>query len=164
MSAIPTFRIARHTPSSTPSDALRFFLTPASHCTRNAPAARFSTSSPLWKRRGDNNKDRGNSAVRGTGLRKRQVLSVDPWGVGSKLEIPKPTGYKVKVRGDGDHGLWGFFKNRQLLATPPEESRHGMRHFLICSLGANTDQGGHGLSMNYARETGKHCNNCGGYA
>ncbi|RMZ73520.1 50s ribosomal l4 [Pyrenophora seminiperda CCB06] len=75
-----------------------------------------------WKR--DNNKNRGTSAVRATGLRPRQTLSVRNKDF-AKQELPKPVKYKEKVTGTPDHGLWDFFKNKQLLQTPMDEQSHG---------------------------------------
>ncbi|KAL5119447.1 54S ribosomal protein L4 mitochondrial [Pleosporales sp. CAS-2024a] len=72
----------------------------------------------------DNNSSRGVSAVRGTGLRRRQTLSV----IGKKLsprDIPKPVPITEHVSGTPDHGLWDFFKDQQLLQTPIDESQHG---------------------------------------
>ncbi|KAF1960575.1 MRP-L47-domain-containing protein [Byssothecium circinans] len=124
MSAIPTFRIARPTRLSTPIDAARSLLTPSANCARIAPVARFSSSPSSWGR-GDNNKNRGNSAVRGTGLRKRQTLSVTNPRSNPNASIPKPVARTSTIQGDPDHGLWEFFKDRKLLATPVEESKHG---------------------------------------
>ncbi|KAF2637558.1 50S ribosomal protein-like protein L4 [Massarina eburnea CBS 473.64] len=121
MSAIPTFRVLRRIRLSTPADAVRSLLPPPPNCARTASVARFSTSPPSWGR-GDNNKNRGNSVVRGTGLRKRQVLSIR---FNEDQKIPTPTQRESVVQGDPNHGLWEFFKNKQLLATPVQESQHG---------------------------------------
>ncbi|KAF2019345.1 MRP-L47-domain-containing protein [Aaosphaeria arxii CBS 175.79] len=123
MTASPAFRVLRSNSTLTQSDLIFPFLAPSIHHLRNPSnnsIARFSTSTALWK--GDNNKNRGLSALRHTGLRKRQALSV------LKQPIPKPvTDFKGKepVQGDEEHGLWGFFKSKQLLQTPLKESRHG---------------------------------------
>lgn len=65
--------------------------------------------------------------MRGTGLRKRQPLSVTFHDRGrSKLgSLPVPTKIVQKAVGSPDHGLWDFFKNKELLQTPIEESKHG---------------------------------------
>ncbi|KAH7382471.1 mitochondrial 39-S ribosomal protein L47 (MRP-L47)-domain-containing protein [Phaeosphaeria sp. MPI-PUGE-AT-0046c] len=102
------------------------FLAPSAQCPFRAPAAQFSTSPIRCK--GDNNPKRGLSAIRGTGLRKRQKLSVmrakrgvfDP-----RVGLPVPTKITQKIVGTPDHGLWDFFKDEQLLQTPVEESKHG---------------------------------------
>ncbi|KAF2199201.1 MRP-L47-domain-containing protein [Delitschia confertaspora ATCC 74209] len=100
------------------------FLAPAVQSTKVAPhvsVARFSTSPALWKR--DNNRNRGVSAVRRTGPRPRQTLSV------KKAQLPVPVmdpKAKSAIEGDEDHGLWGFFnKDKKLLSTPEEELAHG---------------------------------------
>jgi large subunit ribosomal protein L47 len=91
------------------------------------PTARFSTSPIRCKK--DNNSNRGVSAVRGTGLRKRQTLSVMPKPTKdsriSANSIPRPVPIDVKVTGTPDHGLWDFFKSQTLLQTPVDESSHG---------------------------------------
>ncbi|KAF2260735.1 MRP-L47-domain-containing protein, partial [Lojkania enalia] len=100
------------------------FLVPSIQHSRIAPytpISHFSTSRTLWKRK-DNNKNRGVSALRHTGPRPRQTLSV-------KLDqVPRPQlgeDGKLPLEGSPDHGLWGFFKDKKLLQTPAEESRHG---------------------------------------
>ncbi|KAF1913234.1 mitochondrial 39-S ribosomal protein L47 (MRP-L47)-domain-containing protein [Ampelomyces quisqualis] len=100
-------------------DPLPAFLASSTQCPRKAPAARFSTSPVRCK--ADNNKNRGLSAVRATGLRDRQTLSVGK----APRAIPRPVPIAQKATGTPDHGLWGFFKDQQLLQTPLEESRHG---------------------------------------
>ncbi|CAI6337561.1 unnamed protein product [Periconia digitata] len=124
MSAIPTFRILRPSPASTPADAVRSLLTPASSCTR-ASVARFSTSPSLWKGKGkgDNNRSRGISPIRHTGLRPRQTLSVIDRR--TKIPMPVPRKRQTPIQGDPDHGLWGFFREKKSLITPLEESQHG---------------------------------------
>ncbi|KAI2483623.1 50S ribosomal protein L4 [Pyrenophora tritici-repentis] len=107
---------------TTHSDALFAFLVPSVQLARNAPRACFSTSPARWKR--DNNKDRGNSAVRATGLRPRQTLSVKKKDF-EKQKLPKPVKVEEKVTGTPDHGLWDFFKDKQLLQTPITEQEHG---------------------------------------
>jgi large subunit ribosomal protein L47 len=93
---------------------------------RTAACAFSTTSSQCYPRqkvkRGDNNKMRGVSAIRGTGLRPRQTLSV-------KLEdLAKPATIKDRtpVEVDPDHGLWAFFnKDRTGLSTPDDLNAHG---------------------------------------
>lgn len=85
--------------------------------------SRFSTSqSQLYPRR-DRNSDRGVSAVRRTGLRPRQTLSV------KKLDLPTPVldpSKRSKVQVDEDHGLWQFFgTERRAMALPEEVGAHG---------------------------------------
>ncbi|OJD37499.1 50s ribosomal protein l4 [Diplodia corticola] len=73
--------------------------------------------------RGDRNKNRGVSALRRTGLRPRQTLSV------SKDQLPVPVlnpDRRSRVHVDIDHGLWQFFNgDRKLLSTPEEDAGHG---------------------------------------
>ena len=64
------------------------------------------------------------SAVRNTGLRPRQTLSVKQKDFENQI-LPKPVEVKEKVTGTPDHGLWDFFKDQKLLHTPFEEQRHG---------------------------------------
>jgi large subunit ribosomal protein L47 len=52
-------------------------------------------------------------------MRRRQTLSV------KGEALPKPVKIETKVTGTDDHGLWGFFKNKELLQTPVAEQRHG---------------------------------------
>jgi large subunit ribosomal protein L47 len=52
-------------------------------------------------------------------MRKRQTLSV------KGEALPKPVKIEAKVTGTEDHGLWGFFKNKELLQTPVAEQQHG---------------------------------------
>ena len=88
---------------------------------RQAP---FSTSGCHF--RGDKNKNRGVSALRRTGPRRRQVFSVD------RKDLPEPVFDKAKkseVEVDPEHGLWQFFnKRRRLFATPEEDAQHGERY------------------------------------
>ncbi|KAH4928988.1 54S ribosomal protein MRPL4 [Parastagonospora nodorum] len=104
------------------TESVLAFLVPSAQCMRSAPAARFSTSPIRCKK--DNNSNRGVSAVRGTGLRKRQTLSVLS-KKGSGDQPPKPVPITEKVTGTPDHGLWDFFKDKKLMQTPVDESRHG---------------------------------------
>jgi large subunit ribosomal protein L47 len=109
-------------------DTVLAFLVPSAKCTRNAPAAGFSTSPARCKK--DNNINRGLSAVRATGLRPRQTLSVMEKNF-NKQRLPKPVkiNEKEKVVGTDTHGLWGFFKDKKLLQTPVEEQRHGTQRW-----------------------------------
>jgi large subunit ribosomal protein L47 len=122
MAALPLSRTLRPSLSSTKPDALRLFLVPSFLCTRTAPAAQFSTSPARCKK--DNNTNRGVSAVRGTGLRPRQTLSVKQKNFKDQ-QLPMPVEITEKPTGTPDHGLWDFFKDQKLLQTPVEENRHG---------------------------------------
>lgn len=82
----------------------------------------FTTSSPAYARR-DRNRDRGVSALRRTGPRRRQTLS-------AKVEdLPKPVldaEARSTVEVDPDHGLWQFFnRERTPFATPESDDSHG---------------------------------------
>ncbi|KAJ9635952.1 54S ribosomal protein L4 mitochondrial [Coniosporium apollinis] len=85
--------------------------------------SRFSTSQNQSYPRRDRNADRGVSAVRRTGLRPRQTLSV------KKLDLPTPVldpSKRSKVQVDEDHGLWQFFgTERRAMALPEEVGAHG---------------------------------------
>jgi len=87
----------------------------------NSPpqAHTFSTSPTLHPR--DQNRNRGVSALRRTGL--RQPLSV------SKEPLPVPqldSSKRSKPIVDENHGLWGFFnKKKACLPTPEEDYAHG---------------------------------------
>jgi large subunit ribosomal protein L47 len=78
-----------------------------------------STTSTFYPR--DNNRERGVSTIRRTGL--RQPLSV------SKTPLPKPVldpSKRSKVDVDEDHGLWEFFHSKDKpMNTPEEDSDHG---------------------------------------
>lgn len=125
--AAPSFsRLARPNCSAVQSDALLTFLVPSLHPAKASPKtsiSRFSTSQPHSYPR-DGNKDRGLSALRRTGLRPRQTLSV------RNEPLPQPVLDKAKrskVEVDPDHGLWQFFnKEKRILALPEEDSSHGM--------------------------------------
>jgi large subunit ribosomal protein L47 len=82
----------------------------------------FSTTSSVSARR-DGNPNRGVSALRRTGLRRRQTLSVKP------EDLPKPvidSKQRSQVDVDPNHGLWGFFNRDQFpFATPDYDSSHG---------------------------------------
>lgn len=79
----------------------------------------FSTSTPSH----DRNRNRGVSALRRTGLRKRQTLSV------KATDLPKPVldlDKHSKVQVDPEHGLWQFFnRERTSIATPEADNAHG---------------------------------------
>lgn len=82
----------------------------------------FSTTAPLSKRRRnrDHNRNRGLSAIRGTGT--REELSVD------NEPLPRPVGRDEfpAVETDADHGLWDFFYSKEKpLNTPAEDAAHG---------------------------------------
>ena len=83
--------------------------------------APFSSSACQY--RADNNKNRGVSALRRTGPRKRQVFSVE------RKDLPEPVFDKTKkseIEVDPEHGLWQFFnKKRRIIATPEEDAAHG---------------------------------------
>ncbi|KAL6155244.1 54S ribosomal protein L4 mitochondrial [Exserohilum turcicum] len=123
MATMPSSRFLRR-PKLAPTqfDAALALLVPSAQCAGNASSACFSTSSARWKK--DNNKNRGVSAVKATALRPRQTLSVRQKDFETQ-QLPKPVPVKHKVTGTPDHGLWGFFKNQQLLQTPLDEQRHG---------------------------------------
>jgi large subunit ribosomal protein L47 len=104
------------------SEFVTAFLAPSARCTRNAPAARFSTSPIRCKK--DNNSMRGLSAVRRTGLRPRQTLSVKQKDFENQ-QLPTPVPIEEKVTGTPDHGLWDFFKDQKLLQTPVADASHG---------------------------------------
>ena len=78
-----------------------------------------STTSSLYPR--DNNRQRGVSTQRHTGL--RQPVSI------SKAPLPKPVldpKRRSKVEVDKDHGLWEFFHGRDKpMNTPEEDYAHG---------------------------------------
>ena len=78
-----------------------------------------STTANLYPR--DNNRERGVSTARRTGL--RQPLSV------SKTPLPKPVldpAKRSKVEVDEDHGLWEFFHSKEKpMNTPEEDAEHG---------------------------------------
>ncbi|THY24060.1 MRP-L47-domain-containing protein [Aureobasidium pullulans] len=82
----------------------------------------FSTSSPLSARR-DGNRNRGVSALRRTGLRRRQTLSVKP------EDLPRPvidSKERSEIDVDPNHGLWGFFNRERFpFATPEYDNSHG---------------------------------------
>lgn len=116
MASTTTSRMLRPSLASSQPDAVLSFLVPSIRC------ARFSTSPTLLKK--DNNSNRGVSAVRQTGLRPRQTLSVRQKDFENQ-KLPTPVKIEEKPTGTPDHGLWDFFKNQNLLSTPSELSQHG---------------------------------------
>jgi large subunit ribosomal protein L47 len=128
MAAIPTFRTLRPhlNLAAMPTDAVLPFLVPSAQCLRAAPVSRFSTTPSRCKGKREKNKLRGVSPVRGTGLQKRQVLSVTAATGYDKMKLAKPTKPVTEVQGDPNHGLWDFFKDKKLLQTPVDEAAHGM--------------------------------------
>ncbi|KAF1838281.1 MRP-L47-domain-containing protein [Decorospora gaudefroyi] len=92
---------------------------PSVQCTRHgSPRACFFSTSPA-RCKSDRNKQRGVSAIKATGLRPRQTLSI------RGRPLPNPVKTQLQVTGTPDHGLWGFFKDQRRLQTPVEESQHG---------------------------------------
>ncbi|MCJ1225787.1 54S ribosomal protein L4 mitochondrial [Toensbergia leucococca] len=81
----------------------------------------FSTTAPRRVRRTrDNNRDRGVSALRRTGLKYPVSMSKEP--------LPEPVldpNKRSKVKVDDNHGLWGFFNNKKCLSTPEEDYAYG---------------------------------------
>lgn len=116
MVSASTSRILRPSLASPPSEAVLSFLVPSIRY------ARFSTSPALLKK--DNNSNRGVSAVRQTGLRPRQTLSVRQKDFANQ-QLPTPEKIEEKPTGTQDHGLWDFFKDQKLLQTPAEHVQHG---------------------------------------
>ncbi|MCJ1389999.1 54S ribosomal protein L4 mitochondrial [Xylographa bjoerkii] len=84
-------------------------------------ASQFSTSAARCLRTRDNNKNRGVSAIRRTGLKHPLSMSKEP--------LPQPVldpARRSQVKVDENHGLWGFFnKEKKFLTTPEAESAHG---------------------------------------
>ncbi|KAF2805802.1 MRP-L47-domain-containing protein [Mytilinidion resinicola] len=124
MATAPLARFPKRNCGLSSSDSVLSFLAPSLPTARSTPrssVSRFSTSSSQWAR--DNNKNRGVSEVRATGLRKRQTLHVTV----DDLPIPIPKEkFTTKIPVDENHGLWGFFnKEKRLLATPDEDAAHG---------------------------------------
>lgn len=108
-------------PSVIQSSALPSFLVPSISLTQ---VSSFSNT-PSHNARKDRNPNRGISALRRTGLRKRQTLSV-------KLEdLPKPVldpERRSKVQTNPEHGLNDFFNQEAEtpgLMTPRELKSHG---------------------------------------
>nr|POE87750.1 54s ribosomal protein l4, mitochondrial [Quercus suber] len=86
----------------------------------------FSTSTPLSARK-DGNPNRGVSALRRTGLNKKQRLSITDKFLARGL--PKPVldpAKRSQVEVDPDHGLWDFFpEDGSAFDTPAEMASHG---------------------------------------
>ena len=117
MASTSTCRLLRPTLAPSQADAVLSFLVPSIR------RARFSTSPALQKK--DNNSNRGLSAVRRTGLRARQTLSVRQKDFENQ-QLPTPVKIEAEVVGTQDHGLWDFFhKSQSLLTTPRELTEHG---------------------------------------
>ncbi|KAI9892165.1 MAG: 54S ribosomal protein L4 mitochondrial [Vezdaea aestivalis] len=100
--------------------SLPIFLVPSFNVTplRCQQSAQFST---IPRRSKDNNKMRGMSAMHRTGLRRRVGAS--------KYPLPQPVLDPDKITKpeiDENHGLWGFFRDKQkVLNTPVEDSSYG---------------------------------------
>lgn len=127
MSLSPAVRFSRqHRQLNRPSTVILPFLVPSwfpAQAIQKTVTSPFSASSRQFYPRRDNNKNRGVSALRRTGLRPRQTLSM------KKEDLPKPVldpKKRTQVLVDEDHGLWQFFnKERRVLATPEEDNSHG---------------------------------------
>ena len=95
------------------------FLLPAFTINQTTP---FSTS-PTAHARKDGNRSRGVSALRHTGIGKKQTLSV------KLADLPRPVldpELRSKVDVDEDHGLWDFLPSaRTAIRTPEELHAHG---------------------------------------
>ena len=114
-----SLRLVQNQPSTQPPP---LFLIPSLTYTANyRQRAPFSSSAPRCRRFKDNNKARGVSALRRTGLKYPVAMSKEP--------LPQPVldpKKRRKVVGDPNHGLWGFFnKQRTALTKPEDESAHG---------------------------------------
>ena len=87
------------------------FSTSAASCARHK----------AYKKRRDGNPNRGESALRRTGLRFKVGMS--------KEELPQPVldpSRRSKVQVDPNHGLWGFFnREKQALTKPEDDYAHG---------------------------------------
>ena len=86
-------------------------------------AAQFSTSATLGARNRhsktrDNNRFRGVSPLRRSGLREPVSVSNEP--------LPRPREEPPEIQVDPDHGLYAFFAGRdKLMNTPAEDREHG---------------------------------------
>lgn len=113
------FSIASHRPPTAPLA----FLTPAVSLSQSASFSSSPISQLRKKGDHDRNRNRGVSALRRTGLRRRQKLSV------SLANLPQPVldpRLRSAVEVDDDHGLWEFFNNDRVpLATPSKLAEHG---------------------------------------
>ncbi|TLD21505.1 hypothetical protein PspLS_08996 [Pyricularia sp. CBS 133598] len=110
----------------------------------------MSISMPLQKPRTtrDNNRLRGQSTIHRSGI--RRPLSV------SDEEIPQPVqeegvGKMREEDTDPDHGLWGFFYDKQLVATPQQLSAHG-RSWTVQELRGKSWEDLHALWWTCCRE------------
>lgn len=116
------FSAALRQPATTPPS----FLLPAA-LLQQQQATPFSTTASLHKKRSsarrDNNPARGTSALRHTGLNKKQGISV------SLADLPKPVldpSRRSTVDVDPNHGLWGFFtEDKEVMQPPLAVSAHG---------------------------------------
>ncbi|PKS08910.1 hypothetical protein jhhlp_003523 [Lomentospora prolificans] len=86
--------------------------------------ASFSTTTPQCKRKvrhsktRDNNRFRGVSLLRRTGLRGPVSVSDEP--------LPRPAAFLPKLKVDPNHGLYAFFAGKdKLMNTPAEDREHG---------------------------------------
>ncbi|KAL2356536.1 mitochondrial 39-S ribosomal protein L47 (MRP-L47)-domain-containing protein [Cryomyces antarcticus] len=125
MSLAPIVRSSRPSNKRVLAEGLPAFLLPCLSPKVTVSISRVSrfSSTPRDSYPRDNNRNRGLSAIRRTGLRPRQTLSV------LKDELPKPVldpKRHSKIEVDPKHGLWQFFnKERRVLATPEEDYAHG---------------------------------------
>ena len=111
MSLHTSSRLLRPALHAAPGDVVCLFRAPAAHCPRA-----FSTSPPLWKK--DNNSNRGRSAVRATGLRPRQTLSVKQKDFENQ-KLPKP----VKIEGGGPDSIDEWCRRTREQAINESEKR-----------------------------------------
>ncbi|KAF2226815.1 mitochondrial 39-S ribosomal protein L47 (MRP-L47)-domain-containing protein [Elsinoe ampelina] len=81
------------------------------------PQVRSFSSSPVTQKR-ESNKKRGLSALRRTGLRKGQTLSVKLANLPRPVLDPKK---RSRIAVDPDHGLYKFFRSTEVSMTTPEE-------------------------------------------
>lgn len=125
MAALSSSRTMRSNLTTHRLSSLSLASCPCLQSLHGTSKAQFSTSQPLRKR--DNNKNRGTSAVRSTGIRPRQTLSIKQKDFENQ-RLPKPVEVKHEYKGTPDHGLWDFFKDQELLQTPVVEQRHGIEH------------------------------------
>ncbi|MCJ1386117.1 54S ribosomal protein L4 mitochondrial [Xylographa soralifera] len=99
------------------------FLAPSLAITHPATvlSSQFSSSTIRCRRTRDNNKARGISAIRRTGLKHPVSMSKEP--------LPQPVldpARRSQVKVDENHGLWAFFnKDKKFLTTPEVEAAHG---------------------------------------
>ncbi|SPO05946.1 related to ribosomal protein [Cephalotrichum gorgonifer] len=88
-----------------------------------ASAAPFSTTAAQWKRikhskTRDNNRHRGVSPLRRTGLREPVSVSDEP--------LPQPSTRLPKIKVDPNHGLYAFFaEDGKLVRSPKEDREYG---------------------------------------